>query len=70
MKIGVTKDPNVDLNSAFCDYPTGWAFYGLAQLRHYSNASGNPYGKRFKKEGKLGVFLDMDNGRLSFSLNS
>ena len=27
------------------------------------------YGKRFKKTGILGVFLNMDKGTLSFSLN-
>jgi len=38
-------------------------------LRHSSNASGAQYGKRLKKEGVLGVFLNMDKGQLSFSLN-
>lgn len=42
---------------------------GLAQLRHGSNASGPSYGKRFKKEGTLGVFLDMNQGTLSFGMD-
>ncbi len=42
---------------------------GLGQLRHGSNATGPSYGKRFKKEGVLGVCLNMNNGTLSFSLN-
>lgn len=42
---------------------------GLAQLRHGSNATGPSYGKRFKKEGVLGVCLNMNKGSLSFSLN-
>ena len=41
----------------------------MGQLRHSSNASGPQYGKRLKKEGVLGVFLDMTKGKLSFSLN-
>jgi len=57
------------MNSAFCDFEFGYAYYGLAQLRHNSNASGSQYGKRFKKEGVLGIFLDMNRGILSFGLN-
>ena len=41
----------------------------MGQLRHGSNASGPSYGKRFKKEGILGVCLNMNNGTLSFALN-
>jgi E3 ubiquitin-protein ligase NRDP1 len=64
------------LNTAFCDHVFGFAYYGiivenigLGQLRHSSNASGPQYGKRLKKEGVLGVYLNMDKGQLSFSLN-
>ena len=42
---------------------------GLGQLRQHSNASGPQYGKRFKKEGTLGVYLNMNKGTLAFSLN-
>jgi E3 ubiquitin-protein ligase NRDP1 len=28
LKIGVTSDPNGDCNVAFCNLPTGWAYYG------------------------------------------
>jgi E3 ubiquitin-protein ligase NRDP1 len=41
----------------------------LGQLRIGSNASGPAYGKKFKKEGVLGVFLNMNTGVLAFSLN-
>lgn len=47
----------------------GFAFYGLAQLRHGSNATGTNFGKRFKKNGILGVYLNMNLGELHFSLN-
>lgn len=47
-----------------------YMFYiGLGQLRHGSNATGSAYGKRFKKDGILGVYLNMNNGTLSFALN-
>ena len=41
----------------------------MGQLRNGSNASGASYGKKFKKEGVLGVCLNMNTGSLSFSLN-
>lgn len=41
----------------------------MGQLRHHSNASGPQYGKRFKKDGILGVYLNMNKGTLAFSLN-
>ena len=42
---------------------------GLGQLRHHSNASGSSYGKRFKKEGTLGCYLNMKKGTMAFSIN-
>lgn len=39
------------------------------QLRHNSNATGPAFGKRFKRDGVLGVCLNMNNGTLKFSLN-
>lgn len=69
LKIGVSLKKNFDPNSAFCDSEFGYAYYGLGQLRHGSNANGNSYGKKFKKEGVLGVCLDMTKGTLSFALN-
>ena len=41
----------------------------MGQLRHGSNASGPAYGKKFKKDGVLGVCLNMNTGVLAFSLN-
>ena len=70
LKVGVTKNPNFDYNTSFSDYPFGWAFYGVGQLRHDDSAGGDFYGKKFKKYGTLGVFLDMNKGILSFSLDN
>ena len=38
-------------------------------MRHSNNATGETYGKKFKKNGTLGVFLDMNKGILSFALD-
>ena len=69
LKIGVTKNLNFNYDTSFCDYEFGWAFYGIGQLRHGNNATGENYGKKFKKNGILGVFLDMNKGILSFGLD-
>lgn len=81
LKIGITKSTNFNYdtvcilylffctNQSFSDYNFGWAFYGIGQLRHSNNATGDVYGKKFKKTGTLGVFLDMDKGVLSFALD-
>jgi len=60
LKIGITKNNNFNLDTSFSDYQFGWAFYGIGQLRHSNNATGEIYGKKFKKTGVLGVFLDMN----------
>lgn len=65
----MSASKNFNFDTAFCDHKFGFAFYGLGQLRHGSNATGVQYGKRFKKSGILGVYLNMDKGTLSFSLN-
>lgn len=78
LKIGVCHTNTINLNAAFCDVSNGFAYYGLAQLRNGSNASGATFGKRFKKEGVLGVCLNMNAGiynlyclgTLSFALNN
>jgi E3 ubiquitin-protein ligase NRDP1 len=69
LKIGYTKNPDFNYDTSFSDYPFGWAFYGVGQLRHDNNAGGENYGKKFKKYGTLGVFLDMNKGIISFSLD-
>ncbi len=69
LKVGVTTQQSFNVNSSFSDYEFGFAYYGLGQLRHSSNALGIPYGKPFKKRGILGVCLNMNNGTLAFALD-
>mmetsp|Transcript_31589 Transcript_31589/g.48287 ORF Transcript_31589/g.48287 Transcript_31589/m.48287 type:complete len:172 (+) Transcript_31589:1193-1708(+) len=58
-----------DLQMSFSDVPSGWAFFGIGQVRHNSNMHGRKYGKSFKRQGILGVYLNMNKGILSFSLD-
>ena len=69
LKIGVTKNRNIDLKTSFSDYSSGWAYYATGQLRHCNTAVGPKYGRGFKKQGTLGVYLDMEKGTLAFSLD-
>lgn len=69
LKIGITKNINFNYDTSFSDYSFGWAFYGVGQLRHGNNTTGDIYGKKFKKSGILGVFLDMNRGILSFAID-
>lgn len=69
LKIGITKNLNFNFDTSFSDYNFGWAFYGVGQLRHCNNATGDIYGKKFKKTGVLGAFLDMNRGILSFAID-
>ena len=69
LKIGVSKSKQCDQRTAFCDYEFGWAFFGVGKLRHHSNANGSSYGKVFKRQGVLGVYLNMNKGTLSFAID-
>jgi len=69
LKIGVVTKKEFNMDTSFSDCEYGYAYYGLGQLRHYSNASGSSYGKRFKNSGVLGVYLDMNKGTLGYALN-
>ncbi len=69
LKIGVSKERRKDLQAAFSDNISGYAYYGLGELRHGEDSMGVKYGKKFRKSGIIGVCLNMDQGTLSFSLN-
>ena len=69
MKFGISKSRDFNYNTAFSDYEFGYAYYTIGQLRQNDKSLGALYGKQFKKEGRLGVFLDMNKGTLSFALN-
>ena len=69
LKIGVSKTNNKNMECAFSDAITGYAYYGLGELRHGENSTSIKYGKKFRKSGIIGVYLNMDHGSLSFSLN-
>lgn len=69
LKIGVSKERKKDMLGAFSDYQTGYAYYGLGELRRGEDSNGIKYGKKFRKSGIIGICLNMDQGTLSFSLN-
>ena len=54
LKIGVCTEKYINLNEAFCDHSYGYAYYGLAQLRHNSGSCGPKFGESFLKRGYVG----------------
>lgn len=42
-KVGVTKDPKIDLNKSFSDFDTGFAYFSKGQLRHNSDSMGKNF---------------------------
>jgi len=67
LKVGVSCCNDFDMNTSFSDFNFGYSYFGQGSLRHESSKSGEKYGKPFKNEGIIGVFLDMNYGTLSFS---
>ena len=70
-KIGICKTRDV-LERAFCDFVEGYGYYSAGQLRNGSKSSGNKYGESFKgtnKKDKIGVYVDLVEGRVFFSKN-
>ncbi|KAM3133207.1 hypothetical protein pb186bvf_014635 [Paramecium bursaria] len=68
IKIGVCTVNGVFKDQAFSDTEDGWAIYN-GELRHNSNSTGKKYGKAYKTGDVIGVYLDMIDGNLSFSIN-
>lgn len=62
LKVGVTLINQFSYNTAFSDQGTGFAYYGLGQLRNGNNSTGNSYGTKFKKDGVIGICLNMNKG--------
>ena len=70
-KVGVSTSREAK-DSAFCDYPEGYGYYSAGFLRNGSKSAGLRYGESFKgafKKDKIGVYLDLVEGRLFFSKN-
>jgi hypothetical protein len=45
----IQSNPSADIQISFSDIETGWAFFGIGQVRHNSNMHGRKYGKAFKR---------------------
>ena len=69
LKIGVTLQPKVISGNAFCDSDSGFGFFGVGELRHACSSEGKKYGVPFKKSGIVGIYLDMDKGTISYSVD-
>jgi hypothetical protein len=57
-KIGVSSSRD-ELDVAFSDTPSGWAYYSNGQLRHASKGEGPAYGEKFSSNDVIGVWCDL-----------
>jgi E3 ubiquitin-protein ligase NRDP1 len=69
IKTGIATKREKNQDASFSDFQHGWAFFGIGALRHNSNSQGPNYGKPFKRQGILGIFLNMNKGTLSFAID-
>lgn len=71
IKVGLTIENTLDIDCGFSDRDTGWSYYlfdgGLK--RHSSNLKGDPYGEGYEIGQDLGVYVDMMEGTLAFSVD-
>lgn len=71
VKVGITKDPNVPVNTAFSDFEPGFAFYTVGATRNDNNGSGMLYGVKCEVnvENKIKMEVSMGEGKMKFSMN-
>ena len=74
LKIGVALGDSTNFGEAFSDTEFGYAYYGSGGsehgcLRHNSNGGGPEYGKPFKNNVTIGIYLNMNKGNLGFFHN-
>ncbi len=69
IKIGVSLRRDIDLNTAFSDYESGYAFLTTGHLRHGDNRQGTVFGKSCGPKDVVGCCLNLSKGTLSYSIN-
>lgn len=69
-KIGIaTLEAKNNPNQAFSDTKNGFAYFSNGQIRHNSKGSGAVYGEKFGQGDTIGVYVDLQEGKLIFSKN-
>ena len=57
------------VDEAFSDSIHGWAYFSRGALRYNSTVSGAEYGEPFASGDLIGVYVDLVEGKISFSKN-
>ena len=65
-KVGIASN-KCNVNLAFSDSDQGWAYYSSGYLRHSSGGDGAKYGEPFTKGAVIGIYVDLEVGKLFFS---
>lgn len=72
VKVGITTEACMDVSYGFSDKQMGWAYYlyehGYRRHNSHTMDSGSDYGEGYKVNETLGVYIDLLEGYLSFSV--
>mmetsp|Transcript_26726 Transcript_26726/g.48156 ORF Transcript_26726/g.48156 Transcript_26726/m.48156 type:complete len:223 (+) Transcript_26726:569-1237(+) len=71
VKVGLTSLSSLPGDYGFSDRDTGWSYYlwESGYCRHNSNSGGNQYGSGYRLNQTLGVYVDLMEGTLAFSVD-
>lgn len=71
VKVGLTTAADMQVPYGFSDKETGWAYYtsDRGYSRHNSCIHGSDYGRGYHANQTLGVYVDLVQGCLSFSVD-
>jgi hypothetical protein len=69
LKIGVSLRKDMDLNKAFSDYESGFAFLTTGYLRRGNDRQGTVFGRPCGPNDIIGCCLNLSKGTLSYSIN-
>jgi hypothetical protein len=73
VKVGITTEPDMNFSYGFSDKATGWSYYlyesGYKRHNIHTMESGSRYGEGYKPNQILGVYVDLVEGYIAYSVD-